>query len=153
MAVLETSPNRSTKILILPSTSLASWTDMEKDTVESGVGDGDGVGVGDGVGPPPKSRAKLWRAMPLTELKLPPRTILLSGCRARVKTVLLVPVPGLKPVSRLPSALIRAMLLRGAPLKAENKPPMTILPSGCSAKLKTEPASVPLPVLKELSRL
>lgn len=42
-------------------------------------------------------------------------------------------LPGVKVVSSEPSALSRARLLRGMPLKAVNSPPMTSFPSACTA--------------------
>src|SRR5205814_1963291 len=58
------------------------------------------------------------------------------------------PDPGLNELSGEPSAFRRAMALRPVPATLVKDPPMTILPSGCSARASTEPLGVEL---KELS--
>src|SRR5437773_1450479 len=66
-------------------------------------------------------------------------TILPSDCRAIELTPELIPVPGSKPLSRLPSALSRAILFRLVPLITVKLPPMSNLPSDSTAKESTSP--------------
>lgn len=55
-------------------------------------------------------------AVALEHQPQPPTTTLPSACSAMLFTVPSAPLPGLKLASREPSALIRAMRLRGTPL-------------------------------------
>jgi hypothetical protein len=48
---------------------------------------------------------------------------------------------GSQPVSRLPSVLRRAMLLRGVPFTCVNLPPTITLPSACTATASTKALS------------
>ena len=78
--------------------------------------------------------------------------ILPSGWIALVQIELFAPVPGLKEVSRLPSAFRRAIWFLAVPLKEVKVPPMMIFPSDWIWVVKTE-LSAPVPGLNELSRL
>ena len=78
-----------------------------------------------------------WRVV-----KLPPISTLPSACTAKpttavVTTPLLLtgppPARGSKPMSSVPSALSRAILLRGTPSTEVKMPEMMVLPSGCTA--------------------
>src|SRR5713226_643916 len=84
-------------------------------------------------------RAMRLRAVPLTLVKEPPIRIFPSDCRVIARTCLSVPDPGLKEVSREPSAFKRAMLLRAVPLTLVKVPPMRIFPSDCTATACTWP--------------
>src|SRR6266568_113095 len=77
------------------------------------------------AGPLLLSRPRLLRLCPPSVLKLPPTRIFPSACSAREYTSL--SAPGLKLVSRVPSALSRPILLRlrpplgGSPCQASHR--------------------------------
>ena len=96
------------------------------------------------------------RGCPPSVVNQPPSRIFPSACTARELTQgdspsgRLHPAPGLKLLSRLPSALSRAMFVRVCPPSVVKLPPTRILPSACTAREQT-PALAP--GLKLVSRL
>ena len=85
----------------------------------------------------PRRATKLWVTL-LTVVKEPPITILPSGCKATASTGLFGPVPAEKLASKRPLVVSRARRLTAWPLTLVKKPPMTTLPSGCSARVFTK---------------
>ena len=61
-------------------------------------------------------------------VKSPPMRILPSGWMLTAATVLFAPVPGVKVLSRVPSALRRTMRLTVTPPKVVNEPTTSTLP-------------------------
>ncbi len=83
-------------------------------------------------------RTKLFRANPFTPVKEPPTIILPSVWITMRRTTAFekeegLPNAGLKPASKLPFGLRRAIPLRGCPLTPVSSPPIRILPSVCKA--------------------
>src|ERR1041384_5196464 len=74
-----------------------------------------------------------------------------SCCNAMHVTKSSSPLPGLKLVSKLPSALSRAIYSRVIPFRLVNPPAITTLPSAWNASLRTSPLLVTR--LKPVSRL
>ena len=70
---------------------------------------------------------------PLNVVNWPPTNILPSGCNAMASTVVLKPVPILKPVSRVPSVFNLVMRFCVTPLNVVKPPPTKIFPSGWTA--------------------
>ena len=75
-----------------------------------------------------------------------------SGWIAIVYVSLFVPTVVTKPVSRVPSELIRAIYLLVVPLYAENPPQIRTFPSGCKKTLLTI-LFAPTVVTKPVSRV
>ena len=73
-------------------------------------------------------RATRDRGVPLMLVKSPPMRILPSGWMLTAATVLFAPVPGVKVLSRVPSALRRTMRLTVTPPKLVNEPTTSTLP-------------------------
>ena len=77
---------------------------------------------------------------PLALVNVPPTTILPSACTASARTApSFAPPGGLNVVSKLPSAFKRAIRTRFVLFTTVNSPPITILPSGCTATANTGP--------------
>src|SRR5580765_986164 len=89
---------------------------------------------------------------PLTEMDGPPINTLPSGCTTTQEGEPPTSEPGLKPMSRLPLVLSLAMRSRFVPLTMVKSPPMSTLPSDCTATEFTV-LLVSLLELKVLSRL
>ena len=99
------------------------------------------------------SRASLLRFVPLTLPNLPLRTTFPSACTVTPCNGPSAPPPVLKLVSRLPSALNRAMRLIDVPFNVVKLPPRRIFPSACKATLSTRSFAPLRPLPKVLSRV
>ena len=80
------------------------------------------------VTPTPTRRVMRLRATPLKVVNPPPTMILPAASTASALTNAAAPVPGLKLLSSVPSALSRANRLRATPLNVVKSPPTNTCP-------------------------